>query len=145
MSNGESAKEYLSRYEYLLMCEKRLKDQYKAIMSIDDISAIDYEEPRVQTSTGNSMIETILIRREKARDKYNMSIIERVECLNAITDITLSMNNPIYSSLIYKRYVQLEPWYEISEELGYSLDHTRTRLHSKALEQVQKILDNQIT
>lgn len=52
--------------------------------------------------------------------------------------VIASVTNPIYKSILHKRYVQGKKWEEISDELHYEHQHIY-RLHKKAIVEVHNI------
>ena len=78
-------------------------------------------------------------------DKVREAELMRLEALEVRADIRYSVelvSDPIYRKLLLNRYILLMKWEKITDDLGYNSDeYVRGRLHSKAIEAFQEVLD----
>ena len=97
------------------------------------ISAMDYSKPRVQGGGSNeaSFVRTI----QKICDleeKINRQIDSYVDLRHKIIREIQSIQNVVYSEMLYKRYVEYKDYDVIARELGCT-KHWVKHLHSKAI------------
>lgn len=105
-------------------------------------SGIRYDLDKVQTSPEDRMSQTVddlltVERRQKKQLDRLMSDLAKAEKLIE------SMPTPEYRELIRLRYISggLKPmtWEQIAEQMGYSSDHVRGKLHGKAIIEARQV------
>ncbi len=139
-----TAKEFLNR-AYLL--DQRIRSKSAQIESLNDLatscSVVLTGMPRNPNKATSPMADAvgkiIDLENEVAKD---MNIL--VEIKKDITTVITAVDDPVLRTLLEERYLCGETW----EEITISLNRNRRwifRLHDRALEAVQKILDSKIT
>lgn len=102
---------------------------------------IDTSKPNVQTSPSDKMadIESQLIDMEREQQDYYIHLQSDVR---AALDLIDSLENADHRRLLYLRYIsggsKPPTWSQIADELGYSVDHTRGRMHGDAVQEARK-------
>lgn len=133
-----TAKQYLSQIEILdRRIQNKLSEEYQLRSLATNVSVSNNSE-RVQTSGSGDRIGNIVAKivdvqseTEKLVDEY---LKQRSDIIQTIEDIE-ALN---CYELLFKKYVEYKTLNDISEEMGYSLQHIK-RLHGQALEEVRKI------
>lgn len=117
---------------------RAIKSEMDAIRAeITSIGAVDYSKDRVSTSNMSDLsdkvvrLEHSVWKREDRVDKWIKKRDEISKLIDSVEDSTLS-------ALLRYRYILGLDWKEISKILGFSLAHTRGKLHKKALYQIYK-------
>lgn len=133
-----TAKQYLSQIEVLdKRIQNKLSEEYQLCSLATNISVSNNSE-RVQTSgcgdrVGNIVAKIVDVQSETEAlvDDYLkqrsdiIHTLEKIEALNCY-------------ELLFKKYVECKTLNDISDEMGYSVQHVK-RLHGQALEEVRKI------
>lgn len=105
-------------------------------------SGIRYDLDNVQTSpedrVSQSVADLVAVElRQKRQIERLMSDIAKAEKLIE------TMPTPEYRELIRLRYVsgglKLMTWEQVAEQMGYSADHVRGKLHGKAINEARKV------
>ena len=105
-------------------------------------SGIRYDLDRVQTSPEDRMSKTVddLVTVEKRQQKQLARLMEDLDKAERLIE---AMPTPEYRELIRLRYIAggLKPltWEQISEQMGYSSDHVRGKLHGKAIVEARRV------
>jgi len=135
------AKEFLNQ---AFLIDQRIRSKSEQIRTLNEIatscSATLTGMPRNPNRGGSRMADAVCkmidLENEIARDMDRLIEVKReiVTVINAVDDVVLR-------TLLEKRYLCGATWEEISVDLCFNRRWT-LRLHDKALEAVQKILDN---
>jgi DNA-directed RNA polymerase sigma subunit (sigma70/sigma32) len=105
-------------------------------------SGIRYDLDKVQTSPEDRLSQSVadlvaVERRQKRQIDRLMSDIAKAEKLIE------TMPTPEYRELIRLRYVsgglKLMTWEQVAEQMGYSADHVRGKLHGKAIAEARRV------
>ena len=134
------AKEFLNQ---AFLIDQRIRSKSEQIRTLNEIatscSATLTGMPRNPNRGGSRMADAVCkmidLENEIARDMDRLIEVKReiVTVINAVDDVVLR-------TLLEKRYLCGATWEEISVDLCFNRRWT-FRLHDKALEAVQKILD----
>ena len=135
------AKEFLNQ---AFLIDQRIRSKSEQIRTLNEIatscSATLTGMPRNPNRGGSRMADAVCkmidLENEIARDMDRLIEVKReiITVINAVDDVVLR-------TLLEKRYLCGATWEEISVDLCFNRRWT-LRLHDKALEAVQKILDN---
>ncbi len=136
-----TAKEFLSQ-AYLL--DQRIKSKSEQIQSLNELAAkcttiltgMPGSADHGGSTMANAVCKIISLQNEIAADMDRL-----VQTKKDIVDVIGKVNDVKFRILLEKRYLCGETW----EEITLSLYHNRRwvlRLHDKALDEVQKILDS---
>lgn len=135
------AKDFLNQ---AFLIDQRIRSKSEQIRTLNEIatscSATLTGMPRNPNCGGSRMADAVCkmidLENEIARDMDRLIEVKReiVTVINAVDDVVLR-------TLLEKRYLCGATWEEISVDLCFNRRWT-FRLHDKALEAVQKILDN---
>ena len=105
-------------------------------------SGIRYDLDKVQTSPEDRLSQSVadlvaVELRQKRQIERLMSDIAKAEKLIEV------MPTPEYRELIRLRYVsgglKLMTWEQVAEQMGYSADHVRGKLHGKAIAEARRV------
>lgn len=83
---------------------------------------------RKQCAGYTGVVERIVDLEREIEAEIDRFVDERHETINRIQ----SLENPIHADILFQRYVEYKPLYQIANEMRYSYSHTR-RLFGKAL------------
>lgn len=123
------------------VCTKRLRDIEDEIDVIEHdmsgLKAIRYDKCKVQTSPDDDRIALLydkLVDKQKKQKQLKQELIEkRQDVLNVVDEVS----DEDLHALLYYRYVRCCSWNEVAQKIGYSVDHAKGHLHSKALKNVK--------
>lgn len=129
-----TAKRYLKQIEsmdiLIRMRQKELSDLRDASMAI---GSFDYSKDRVQTSpSGDPPYLAMLDRIIELEQDIQRCLDKKHTIMQEIQD----MENPIYSQILFKRYVEGKRLDDIAKEMHYSHDRIR-HLHGYALKEFE--------
>ena len=105
--------------------------------------AIRYDKDRVDFSPDDPMIKMIE-RLEKIEAKETKCEEELLKDIEFVNDIIMSMPTSVCKRLLWLRYIDGSrpmQWKDIADELGYSEDHTRGKLHGKAIAEARAVAE----
>ena len=129
----EKPKEYLRQLRRLEVCIEQRQEELNRLRELIGCNAIDYGE-RVQTSPSADSIPNEVIRREADISRK----IERfLQLKHKIINEIQSLDNAVYVSILYKRYVEYKSLEEIAVEMNYSYRQV-LRLHGMALQEFKR-------
>ena len=131
-----TTKQYLNQIQTLTLRIKRLDDEIERNRLMLLPGAIRYDKDRVQTSPKDQMSEyaakiDALTRRQ---DKLRQELATKRD---RIIRELMSLENVVYEELLYLRYVRLQRYEAIADEMGYTADHVR-HMHGWALSEFRK-------
>lgn len=131
MTSLENPKEYLRQLHRLEVCIEQRQEELNRLRELIGCNAIDYGE-RVQTSPSADSIPNEVIRRVELEADISRKIERFLQLKHKIINEIQSLDNAVYVSILYKRYVEYKSYKEIAAELKYNVSYVR-QLHSKAL------------
>lgn len=138
-----TAKEFLREYGRLTERIHRLKLTIMKLEAEYDSVSIDYSGmPHgsvIADRTASLAVRMAELKRQKV-DEMEAALAKREEIL----DVLDLVENPLLSRLLYDRYILFMTWEQVAEDCEKSERWCRTRLHSRALQSVGKILDNSL-
>ena len=136
MTALESPKEYLRQLRRLEVCIEQRQEELNRLRELIGCNAIDYGE-RVQTSPSADSIPNEVIRRTELEADISRKIERFLQLKHKIINEIQSLDNAVYVSILYKRYVEYKSLEEIAVEMNYSYIHIK-RLHGYALLEFKK-------
>ena len=136
MTALESPKEYLRHLRLLEVCIEQRQEELNRLRELIGCNAIDYGE-RVQTSPSADSIPNEVIRRAELEADISRKIERFLQLKHKIINEIQSLDNAVYVSILYKRYVEYKSLEEIAVEMNYSYIHIK-RLHGYALLEFKK-------
>ena len=133
------AKEYLTQYETLGAELSRITSEITALEAqIGSNNVLGDGTPHgsgVSDKTGRLASELADIMTEYS-DALARAWQKRAEIVATINEVA----DPVQSSLLYAKYIQLKRWHEVAEQIHMNEVYTRGRLHGAALRSVDAIL-----
>ncbi len=132
------AKEYLSQIRIL---DTIINQKLAELDNLHDIAtaigSFDYSRDRVQASpSGEAPYVKAAEKAVKLDGEINELIDRRFEIINSIQ----CLEDHRYTEILYKHYVEYKKFGEIQKETNYALSYL-WRLHSEALDEMQKYID----
>ena len=138
MTSLENPKEYLRQLHRLELCIEQRQEELNRLRELIGCNAIDYGE-RVQTSPSADSIPNEVIRRAELEADISRKIERFLQLKHKIINEIQSLDNAVYVSILYKRYVEYKSLEEIAVEMNYSYRQV-LRLHGTALKEFRKNL-----
>lgn len=133
-----TAKEYLRQIERLDMKIRQNEQEYNALREMAaSVSAVDYAAERVQTSPSADAIPEKVASYIELGAKLEKDKRQYAQMRYRIVTEIQSLDNALFASILYKRYVEYKSIREIAEELGYEYKWM-SRRHGSALIEFQK-------
>ncbi len=135
------AKEYLREYKKMTIKIKLLSRDIDQLIAEIGGGSVGIADNLPKGTPRNDKVERIAIRLIELKDEraetLSLCIKKRAEIEKTIAKVS----DPIHEQLLYSRYIELKNWGEVTEDLGYnSEEYVRGRLHSKSLQEVERIL-----
>lgn len=132
-----TAKEWLNRGRAL---NKTIEGLEKAKARAYDIAVGTAAEltEKVQESHGNSVEDRMITYADYCRD-IDKHKTELFKILKEIMEAIMKVEDGRLRALLIGRYLSFMSWEQVAEEIGQSDRWTRTRLHSDALREIEKI------
>ena len=93
---------------------------------------------KVQESHGNSVEDRLVTYADYCRE-IDEHKIELLKILKEIMEAIMKVEDGRLRALLIGRYLSFMSWEQVAEEIGQSDRWTRTRLHSDALREIEKI------
>lgn len=138
-----TAKEFLRQYKRLSEQIRQLDLDILMLEAERDSVSIDYSGmphgSSITDKTANvaTRITDLTKKKRELRD-------EAIEKREEVCQVINRVEDPLLSRLLYDRYILFMTWEKLAEDCGKSERWCRTRLHSRALQSVNKILDNSL-
>lgn len=138
-----TAKEFLSEYRRLT---ERIRQLDLAIIKLEaeyDSISVDYSG----MPHGSGIADRTASLAIRVTDLKKKKIVKREEALarrEEILDVLDLVESPLLSRLLYDRYILFMTWEQVAEDCEKSDKWCRTRLHSNALQCVNKIIDSSL-
>lgn len=137
MTALENPKEYLRQLHRLELCIEQRQEELNRLRELIGCNAIDYGE-RVQTSPSADSIPNEVIRRAELEADISRKIERFLRLRHKIINEIQSLDNAVYVSILYKRYVEYKSLEEIAVEMNYSYIWIRKN-HGKALLEFKRV------
>ncbi len=107
-------------------------------------AAIQYDRDKVQTSPSDHMLE-VAANLSDIDERMVAQISKLTSHVKLAYEIIMEIQTPEYRQLLELRYLSdnnkraPKQWYEVADELGYSLDHVKGKLHGNAIREARDI------
>jgi len=132
------AKEYLRQIRKLdIKINQRIKEQGELRSRMFSIGGSSTDSVRVQESREGDKLSNAVSEYLDMEAEIDAMIDDLVNAKHRIIGEIQSLEDERYMQILYMRYVEYKHFYEIADELHYSLEHT-IRLHGWALVQFEK-------
>lgn len=138
---AEKAKAYLLKFtEYEAEITESEERYLELKAKADGLHGTDYTEPRISGNPNSDRIPNwIALADEEARHYWDLKIKALDFRMDTIKKLA-ELNNGDYYDVLYRRYLCLQTWETIADEIGFSEVHIH-RLHRKALEEFADIME----
>ena len=135
------AKEFLKRLQNLTAAVKYRQQEIATLEeSLHELHGIGYDDVKVQQSRKyGAGFEDMVAYLEKLKDELHSDISALAHCRHEIICRLNQLNNPVYTQVLYLKYVKSDEFDTIAASLGYSVGYVR-EMHSKAIKALDKIL-----
>lgn len=135
-----TAKEYLKQYERAVKRAQRYRQQYEEESAlIDAVRSLSDNDGMPHGSGISKPTENKAIRLADRRMRLIRAELEALRIKQELFDFIDGIEG-IEGDVLYHRYIQLLKWEEVCLIVHYSWPNTM-RIHRRALERVQKIID----
>lgn len=138
-----TAKEFLREYRRLKEKIRQLEIDIMKLEAEYDSVSIDYSGmphgSGIADRTADLAVRITDLKQKRLDEKEKA--LAKCEEILAVLDL---IESPLLSRLIYDRYILFMTWEQVAEDCEKSERWCRTRLHSRALQSVNKILDNSL-
>lgn len=135
-----TAKEYLSQAKYL---DVRINSKIRQLSDLNDLATNATSAltgmPH-NPNHGRSTMADCVAKIVDLQAEINADIDQLVDLKREILETIKSLHNVELQTILERRYLCFETWEKIAAGMGYDL-RWLFRLHGKALEEVQSILD----
>lgn len=136
------AKEYLQQYEDLKIQIELKESQRISLLNTLVKAGVDYTNINVQTNLSDRLAEIIA----KAVELHEQIVNDQIRLFELQSEIEGVINKVPKSRLkllLQYRYIDLKKWDEIAYKMYFSVRRL-TQLHKNALDEVEKILSEQL-
>ena len=135
------AKQYLQQYRKCKLRLKRLQEQIDELKDlVDGLSAPQVDGDRVQSSHEPDRMGEVIARKSDLEEELMIEIGNTLDLLNEIEATISAVGNVEYQLLLQKRYIRLETWEVIAEDMHYTSRWLFT-MHGRALIEVEKLIN----
>lgn len=135
-----TAKEYLKQYERAVKRAQRYRQQYEEESAlIDAVRSLSDKDGMPHGSGISKPTENKAIRLADRRMRLIRAELEAIRIKQDLFDFIDGIEG-IEGDVLYHRYIRLLKWEEVCLIVHYSWPNTM-RIHRRALERVQKIID----
>lgn len=131
------AKQYLSQLKNLDMKIDCLERQKKLLWSKCQGSSSRLSGMPKNTNIGSGGFEGLADKAMDLQQKIDEKIDEMLDLKKTVIDSLDCMENNLYYTILFERYVNLTIWEKIAEMLCYDYKHLQ-RLHLKAIKEYQE-------
>lgn len=135
-----NAEKYLRQYQE---CRKRIAKLEEKIQILDDLATHitpEMSSDRVQSSHPPDKLGQIVAKKSDLMNETLDEIARAYELINEVESVINQVEPVGYQQILQKRYIRLETWESIAEELSYSAQWLYV-LHKRALIEVEKIIN----
>ena len=127
------AKTYLEQVKVLDIKIKQLEDRLACLReTAGGAAAIRDDNLTVQVSVQNDIVEKNVLQLVEMQEKIFLEKVRLESTKNAIVEQIQALNDARYVDLLYKRYINLESFEQISVDMSYDYTYTRA-LHGEAI------------
>lgn len=134
-----TAAEYLKQYASWQAQKLHLLSERELIVIEEALPpGIDYSSDKVQSSPDDGMLKKV-IRIEKRTKQIDNKVEILTDQMLLIKQQIDDVPDAISSNVLWYRYIELWGWPKVAEKVGYTEDHTKGYLHSKALQDFVKV------
>lgn len=134
-----TAKEYLSQVRIILKRLDNLNNTLEEIRGRITSTEIAYDQDRVQTSTRGDGIPAAVVRMMEVERRLSDLAARYIEIKADVVETINMLTNVNYMTLLYKRYIELKRFEQISIEMGYAYQYI-INLHGWALKAIDTII-----
>lgn len=128
------AKEYLNQIRNLDAAIKRRQQEVEELRTAVMNSSANLDANRIRTdSPDQDQLAGRIAKYVDMEHEVDAMIDELIDLKHTIIGQIQKLDDARYTELLWMRYVDLEPFDRIAEEMGYSLQHTFA-LHGRALQ-----------
>lgn len=136
-----NAKEFLSRYYSATKHREVLCRELQEMReSIEDIKATDYEKVVVDGTKNPDVIGDLLASIEQIELRLTKAILQQHKAKAEVIEVISQVEDADVHDVLEKRFVQCKGWYQIEDEMYYSL-RSLHRLKVQGYKAVEKILE----
>lgn len=82
---------------------------------------IDYSKDKIQTTPTNNQMVNFAIEIDDLETLIRKIKQESIEICKDIIKTISTLDNDTYQTILHRRYILLQPWEDIANEMGYSL------------------------
>lgn len=136
------AKEYLQQLHRAdVMIRHKLSEKEDLRNSLASITSCDASRERITTgsaASGSSGYAEKIVRLVAIGEEIDDRIFKLANLKHEIIDQIHNLKDADQIKILYKRYVGLEKFEQIAQEMGFSISNTFA-VHKKALRELQKI------
>ena len=138
-----TAEEYLKSIKrldsFILIYDRELKAMEELAMSA---AVGELQEDKVQTSINLHKKEDEVVNIIDYQEKVKNMLSEYVTRRHKLIKLLDKLEDPKHRVILYEKYILHNSWDNIADSLNYSISHVK-RLRSKAVEELQKIMDQE--
>lgn len=134
------ARQELTKFRLLSMRAEQLRQRIDRLEAVCGKVTTAYNMERVQGGQSNK--EDLIIQLADIRQDSQATLLEYAREYDRISKKINLIDDPLLAEILLQRYVDGKLWMEIAEVINYSEDHTRGRLHGKALEAYKQVNTN---
>lgn len=136
-----TTKEYLRQYRKLNEAVRQIEKEIDAIEAEIDSTASGGDSGH--TSEIANRTERVALRLVEIRQRWYEAKERAWAKREEVENVILMASDPIYGRLLYDRYILFMDWGQITDDLHYTDEsHVRGRLHSKALQSVERFIND---
>ena len=134
------ARKYLNRARIVSALINEKEIEIVKLQAMIEGGAISFEsDGSTKSSVDNGRNERMIIQLTMLKDELEEQQKNSLELKSEIMATIDKLENANYISVLYGRYIHFKSFYEISEDMNYSVDWVKT-LHRNALNEVEEIL-----
>ena len=135
-----TAKEYLRQYEYASKRAARYREEYELeLLKVDAVRSLSDNDGMPHGTGISKPTEDKAIRLADKALKWQQAELDAIEVRQKVFDLICDIPD-IEGDVLYQRYIKLHKWEEVCLIVRYSWPNTM-RIHRRALDRVQKIID----
>lgn len=135
-----TAKQYLQEYRRCKVRIRKLREQIRELNDLmDGLNSPQMDGDRVQSSHNPDAIGENVAKKSDLVEALELEIFVAIEVMNKIEGTIDRIQNVDYQMVLQKRYIGLETWEDIAEEMHYSGRWVLV-LHGRALQEVEKLI-----
>lgn len=136
------AKEFLRQYQEALTDIRNLEAEAEEIESLAMSITASTDGERVQSSGRKDRMADLAAKAADLELEIMDMRTDALHKLQAVEKTIGKVNNKEYRQILHRKYIESNTWERIAVEMNYTYRWI-TRLHGKALVEVQEILDSQ--